>query len=153
MEPLVKERTREWVVQEAESERWQEYARVLDIHPLTARILIQRGFDDMDRADAFLNPTLKHMHDPFLMKGMDEAVLQVLMALDRGERIVIHGDYDVDGVCSVAVLYEFLRVLGANVGYYIPQRDQLGYGLNASTVRKFADEGCELIITTDCGIS
>lgn len=153
MEPQVKERAKEWVVREPESRRWQEYARTLNVHPITARILFQRGFDDLDRAEAFLNPSLKQMHDPFLMKGMDEAVLETIRALDRGERIVIHGDYDVDGVCSVAVIYEFLRALGANVGYYIPQRDQQGYGLQSSTVRQLRSEGCDLIITTDCGIS
>jgi single-stranded-DNA-specific exonuclease len=153
MEPLVIEPTREWVVKEPESPRLDDYARALGVHPITARILYQRGFREVDQADAFLNPALKHMHDPFLMKGMEEAVLEVIRTLDRGERIVIHGDYDVDGVCSVAVLYEFLRALGANVGYYIPRREQEGYGLQASTVRRLASEGCHLIITTDCGIS
>ncbi|MBA2663021.1 MAG: single-stranded-DNA-specific exonuclease RecJ [Bradymonadaceae bacterium] len=153
MEPQEEQSAREWVVWEPQSEGFAEHVDELDIHPLTARILHQRGFRELEAADAFLNPTLRHMRDPFTMKGMEEAVHQVLRALDRGERIVIHGDYDVDGVCSVSVLYEFLHVLGANVDFHIPQRDQEGYGLNAKTVRRLGAEGCDLIITTDCGIS
>lgn len=153
MEPQAAQRQTEWVIWEAAEQHWDMYARELGIHPLTARILAQRGIHSVDAAHAFLNPTLGHLHDPFLMKGMDEAVHQVLRALDRGEHIVIHGDYDVDGVCSVSLLYEFLRNLGARVGYFIPRRDQDGYGLNASTVQRLHAQGTSLIITTDCGIS
>lgn len=87
------------------------------------------------------------------MKGMKRAVREVLRVIDSGDRVVIHGDYDVDGICSVSVLYGFLKELGANVGYFIPKRDQDGYGLNIETVRRFHTEGVHLIITTDCGIS
>ena len=93
------------------------------------------------------------MHDPFLMKGMESAVRQVLTSIDRGERILIHGDYDVDGVSSVSLLYEFLQQLGARVDYHVPLRDADGYGLNHDNVRDAKRDGYGLIITTDCGVS
>ncbi|RDV39160.1 single-stranded-DNA-specific exonuclease RecJ [Bradymonadaceae bacterium TMQ3] len=143
----------EWVVTQAHDVSAEALAGELGVHPLTARILLQRGIGDVDQAARFLNPSLKQMADPFGMKGMEEAVVEVLTAIDRGERIMIHGDYDVDGVCSVALLYQFLRQLGAQVEYTIPQRDQDGYGLNARSVRRFAEQGVSLVITTDCGVS
>jgi single-stranded-DNA-specific exonuclease len=93
------------------------------------------------------------MHDPFTMKGMDAAVHELLRALDAGSRIVIHGDYDVDGICSASLLYSFLGMLGADVDYFIPRRGQEGYGLTVATVRRLAEDGCELLVTTDCGVS
>ncbi len=154
MEPQEQQTIKEWVVWEPQPASGLEaYADELDIHPLTARILMQRGINDVQAADAFLHPLLRHMRDPFLMIGMEEALHQVLLALDRGSRIVIHCYFDVDGVCSVAVLYEFLHALGANVGFHVPQRDQEGYGLNGITVRRLHEEGCDLIITVDCGVS
>lgn len=144
---------REWVLSESHNEGWEKFVAELGISPVTARILYRRGMRDIAEVDAFLNPTLKHLHDPFLMKGMRRAVREVLRSIDSGERIVVHGDYDVDGICSVGVLYGFLKELGADVHYYIPQRSQDGYGLNVDTVRQFHAEGVNLIITTDCGIS
>lgn len=144
---------RQWVLKRCREEQWTALREEFDLHPLTARLLYQRGFDDLEAADAFLNPSLRHMHNPFLMKGMERAVRELLVALDGGQRIIIHGDYDVDGICSISVLYSFLRSLGADVGYYVPKRDQDGYGLNPDTVRRLAKEGCELLITADCGVS
>lgn len=144
---------REWVLWDRDARPWQTLAADLDVHPLTARILYRRGFRDPDAALAFLDPTLRSMHDPFLMKGMHEAVRVTLTAIERGESIIIHGDYDVDGVCSVSVLYSFLHELGANVDYFVPRREQDGYGLNAESVRRFHAAGYGLIVTTDCGVS
>ena len=147
------ERKKEWVVYEGDADRVQELTTALDIHPLTARILLRRGHEDIDDAYRFLNPRLEDMDDPFLMKDMDQAVRAILTAIDRGERILIFGDYDVDGVSSVALLYQFLRQLGAQVDYRIPLRDQDGYGLNEQVVRSAHQEGYALVVTTDCGIS
>lgn len=149
----MKSRRKEWVVYRTRKQREEQLVRALDIHPLTARILLRRGFSDVDRAQRFLHPRLDEMHNPFLMKGMDDAVCQVLTSIDRGEKILVYGDYDVDGVSSVALVYEFLSQLGARVDYHVPLRDQEGYGLHVDTVRRAADDGCSLIITTDCGIS
>lgn len=144
---------RRWVFREEEPSGWKLVADELDLHPIFARLLAQRGVTDPDGARRFLNPTLGHMHDPFLMKGMDAAVREVLHALDSGARIVIHGDYDVDGICSASLLYSFLQMFGADVDYFIPRRAQEGYGLTTETVRRLADDGCDVLVTTDCGIS
>ncbi|MEZ4460379.1 MAG: single-stranded-DNA-specific exonuclease RecJ [bacterium] len=144
---------REWVVTRSRTSRAESFVKELGISPVTARILYRRGLRDLESIDAFLNPSLKHLHDPFLMKGMRRAVKEVLRSIDVGEQIVVHGDYDVDGICSVSVLYGFLKELGANVDYFVPQRSQDGYGLNIETVRRFHTQGYKLIITTDCGIS
>lgn len=131
----------------------QTLVNSLKIHPLTARLLLQRGVTTPEAADAFLNPSLAQMHDPFLMEGMRAAVDNILQALELGERIVVHGDYDVDGISSVSVLYEFLTDIGANAAYFIPRRDRDGYGLTIETVRRLQHEGAQVLITTDCGIS
>lgn len=144
---------RQWVLTRCETDRWRELESAFELHPLAARLLWQRGYCEPEAADAFLNPSLKRMRDPFRMKGMKRAVRELLVALDGAERIVIHGDYDVDGVCSTSVLYSFLRALGADVDYVIPTRDQDGYGLSPETVRQLADEGCDLLVTVDCGVS
>lgn len=144
---------RDWIVNDAPRETCLALSHELGLSPLTARILYNRGIRDVEAADAFLNPSLKNMHDPFLMKDMRKAVREVLRAIDAGHKIVVHGDYDVDGISSVSVLYGFLRDLGANVEYYIPVRTQDGYGLNIETVRRFSATKTDLIITTDCGIS
>lgn len=144
---------REWVLQQAASDDWRQIQRELQIHPVTAQILWNRGQRDVDSAKKFLEPSLSDMHDPFTMKDMMNGVAEVLKAIERGDRIAIHGDYDVDGVSSVAVLYGFLRDIGANVTYYIPTRDQDGYGVNPDTVRMLHADGVGLLITTDCGIS
>lgn len=146
-------RPKQWIARDCDEEVCQWYADELGVLPLTAKLLLLRGFEDIDDIKDFLKPTLAQMHDPFLMKDMHEAVALILEAMEHGQRIVIHGDYDVDGVSSVSVLYEFLNNIGANVGYFIPRREVEGYGLNIETVRKLQHEGAELLITTDCGIS
>jgi single-stranded-DNA-specific exonuclease len=145
------------------NERWQiktldfEASRVLTQHlglsPLAARILSNRGIRTHEEAERFMKPSLSHLHSPFLMKDMDRAVHRVTKAIDAQEKILIYGDYDVDGVTSTAVLVSFLQELGADPHYYIPHRITEGYGLNLDAVRRFARQGIRLLITTDCGIS
>lgn len=144
---------KEWVLWEPEDEGWRELASAFDLHPVVARILYQRGFRDLEVTERYLEPSLRHMADPFLMKDMKRAMREVLRAIERGDHILVHGDYDVDGVSSVAVLFGFLTDLGAKVDYYVPRREQDGYGLSADSVRRFHEEGYGLIVTTDCGIS
>lgn len=144
---------REWVLHRASGDDWKKLREELDLHPVIAQILWNRGIRDLDDAQNFLEPSLKLMHDPFLMKDMMNAVAEVLKAIERGDRIAIHGDYDVDGVCSVGVLFGFLRDIGANVTYFIPTRDQDGYGVNVDTVRRLHADSVGLLITTDCGVS
>lgn len=144
---------REWVLREIPDADWKHLSDELEIHPVTAQILWNRGLRDVESASRFLDPRLAHMHDPFLMKDMMAAVGEVLKAIERGHRITIHGDYDVDGVSSVSLLYGFLREIGADVNYFIPTRDADGYGVNPDTVRRLHAEGTGLLITTDCGVS
>ena len=142
-----------WLIWQSDEGVREAFAKRLGIHTTLAHLLIQRGMTSVEEAQTFLNPSLDQMHDPFLMLDMKEAVDIVLKALEHGEQIVVHGDYDVDGISSAAVTYEFLKSIGAEVSFFIPRRDKEGYGLNVETIRKLRHEGAQLLITTDCGIS
>lgn len=142
-----------WILRTCDDDLAQWYANQLSQPKLLAKLILQRGLTDLDEIKTFLHPSFDDLHDPFLMKGMSKAVELILQAMEQGQRIVVHGDYDVDGVSSVCVLYEFLRDIGAQVSYFIPRREIEGYGLNIETVRRLQHEGAQLLITTDCGIS
>ena len=103
-----------------------------------ARILLRRGIDSEEKLSHFLYDDLSNLSDPFLMKGMKEAVDRISRALDGGEKIVIYGDYDVDGITSTSIMVRGLTGLHGNVGYYIPQRETEGYGLNGKALEKLA---------------
>ena len=125
----------------------------LSVSPVLASLLILRGYDTAEQAKRFVECTDAILHKPFLMQDMDKAAARVLAALDGGERIAIFGDYDVDGVTAVSLLYLYLTGLGADVCYYIPSRTGEGYGLSLSALDKLAGEGVGLIITVDTGIT
>lgn len=144
---------KQWVFEPSDQTQCESLADELDIHPVVAKALFQRGLTNAESASAFLTPSLNQMHDPFLMKGVKEGCELVLEALENGDKIVVHGDYDVDGISSSSVLYEFLRDIGAQVSFFIPRRDKEGYGLNIETIRRVQSEGAQMLITTDCGIS
>jgi len=145
------------------SKRWEiapENPRVeekltaaLQIRPLAARLLVNRGITSIEAAREFLTPSLQRLHDPFLMRGMAEAVNRLTRSIQSQESIVIYGDYDVDGITATAVLSWFFRDIGVPVPYYLPHRMREGYGLNAEAIRKLADQGTRLLITVDCGIT
>ncbi|MCB9185225.1 MAG: single-stranded-DNA-specific exonuclease RecJ [Flavobacteriales bacterium] len=116
-----------------------------------AQLLINRGITNYDEAKAFFRPSLDDLHDPFLMKDMDKAVSRLEEALGNGEKILIYGDYDVDGTTSVALVYSFLKDLG-QVDFYIPDRYKEGYGLSTAGIDFAKENGISLIITLDCGI-
>jgi single-stranded-DNA-specific exonuclease len=128
-------------------------AAALQIQPLAARLLANRGISTIEAAREFLTPSLQRLHDPFLMLGMSEAVDRLIRGLQSQEPIVIYGDYDVDGITATAVLSWFFREIGAPVPYYLPHRMREGYGLNAEAIRKLADQGTRILITVDCGIT
>lgn len=130
-----------------------ELCRRLDIPPLVAQLLIKRGITDYQDGERFLSPSLKHLHDPFLMKDMNKGVERVITALEKGEKITIYGDYDVDGISACALLVDFLRTSGNKPSYYIPHRLHEGYGLNAEAVKRVAAEGTRILICVDCGIN
>ncbi len=148
-------RTRVWNVirQKAVPETIDALVNALHISPLTARLLINRGYTTPEAAELFLGNDERIWHDPFLMADMEHAVERVLRAIREGERIVIYGDYDVDGVTSVTSLYLYLRSLGACVSSYIPNRIGEGYGMSTGAVDRLIEDGVDLIITVDTGIT
>ena len=142
-----------WKVSPANKELQTELGRELNILPLTAQLLVNRGLVDSGRASSFLKPDLSALHDPLLMKDMDKAVERVCRALINRESVAVYGDYDVDGTTSAALMYLFFKEIGVAVTTYIPDRRSEGYGLNAEAVRKLAASGIKLLITVDCGSS
>jgi single-stranded-DNA-specific exonuclease len=131
----------------------RDLARDLGVHPIAARVLVNRGYPTAPQAQAFLDDGLTSLPDPFRMKGLALAVERIQAALVRKERVTLWGDYDVDGVCSTALLTHFLGELGLAVRTYIPHRLGEGYGLNVSALERLAREGTQLLITLDCGIT
>ena len=142
-----------------EQETQQQLERELNISSAAARMLVVRGIQTADEARQFIRPSLDKLHDPFLMKDMDKAVERLHQAITQGEKILIYGDYDVDGTTAVAVMYRFLQNLASNLSpltfnldYYIPDRYTEGYGVSQQGIDYAAAQGCNLIITLDCGI-
>ena len=142
-----------------EQELQQQLERELNISSAAARMLVVRGIQTADEARAFVHPSLDKLHDPFLMKDMDKAVERLHKAITQGEKILIYGDYDVDGTTAVALMYRFLQNLASNLSpltfnldYYIPDRYTEGYGVSQQGIDYAATQGCSLIITLDCGI-
>ncbi len=128
-------------------------AEELKVSPLFAVLLYNRGYETAEQAERFLHFEETDFYDPFLMADMDKATERILRALENGEKIYIYGDYDVDGVTSLSLLYLYLTSLGADVGIKIPKREGEGYGVSCSAVRCIAEEGASLIITVDTGIT
>jgi single-stranded-DNA-specific exonuclease len=121
--------------------------------PIAAAVLCGRGMIDPALIQAFLTPSLDHLHDPFLFKDMEKAVDRIIRAIRDQEKICVHGDYDVDGITSSALLLRFLKAHAASVDYYIPHRLSEGYGLSESGIRQIHQTGATLILTVDCGIT
>ena len=144
---------RKWEFYNQDENLVQKIAKEHNISELLSAILVNRNITDKKDIDVFLNPTRKDFHNPYLMPDMEQAVDRILMAIDKKEKVIIYGDYDVDGITSITVLKKFLKERGLDVGYYIPNRLDEGYGLNKEAVEKIANEGYTLIITVDCGIS
>ncbi len=124
----------------------------LKISELTAKILIHRGITEPIDADLFLNPHKQKFNDPFLMKGMTEAVARIFKAIVNHEKIIIYGDYDVDGMSATSILYRALQKLNAIVDFYIPDRSE-GYGLNENALQKIIEKNFKILISVDCGIT
>ena len=125
---------------------------ILPWHRTIASLLLQRGIATVEQAKTFFNPSLSDLFNPFLMKDMDRAVERILLAMAHKERILIYGDYDVDGTCSVALLYLFLSKIYPEVAYYVPDRYKEGYGVSCKGIDFAQDNEMSLIITLDCGI-
>jgi single-stranded-DNA-specific exonuclease len=142
-----------WRIKQGDPALQKIFQYELNISPVLARLLVNRGVYTVDDARLFLGAGPGMMYDPFLMADMDKAVARICVALELGESILIYGDYDADGTTSTALLVKVLRRLGGRVGYYVPNRMEEGYGLHLEAVNNAREEGYKLLVTVDCGIS
>lgn len=143
-----------WNILTADEEKVQHLHKALTISPVLCKILVQRGIDTFEKAKQFFRPQLADLHDPFLMKGMDVAVSRILHAFETKEKILVFGDYDVDGTTSVATMYQFLQKVyqPEQVEFYIPHRYREGYGVSKMGIDFAKENNFTLIISLDCGI-
>lgn len=144
---------KKWILPEEKIDLKNELASILNISEILVELLIQRGYTDIKKVTEFLYPQKQKFHDPFLMKGMDKAVERIIKAISKQEKIIVYGDYDVDGISATSLLVKVLRSLEANVDFYIPERQSEGYGINLEALNNFIAEEIKLIVTVDCGIS
>lgn len=145
--------TKRWIVQQVDDmEAVGRLSKELNINTTLARLLVLRGVKTFEEARQFFRPAWEHLHNPFLMAGMDAAVNRLVAAIDKGEQILIYGDYDVDGTTSVALVYSFLKNYYPKLQYYIPDRYKEGYGISFQGIDYAKENGYSLIIALDCGI-
>ncbi len=143
---------KEWIVA-APWERCAEMAGRWDVAPILAQLLHNRGLTEHDIPDTFLSPSLGDLHPPELLPGARKAASLLAEAVRTGRRIILYGDYDVDGITGVAILWKTLHLAGADVGCYVPHRLDEGYGLNGEAIRQLAEDGARTIVSVDCGIT
>lgn len=142
-----------WFVAEQDWNTVKTLADSLSLEPLCAKLLVNRGYCDTVKAKAFVSKSDAFLYNPFLLKDVDRAIKRIKQALENREKITIYGDYDVDGVTSVSLLYMYLKEHGADVDYYIPTRENEGYGLNITAFQTISENGTRLVITVDTGIT
>jgi single-stranded-DNA-specific exonuclease len=152
MTPQLARRQARWILPRHDPSQIAEFARTLKIHPLAARILVSRGLDRPDTAARFLCPSLEHLHDPYLLTGMHQAVARVRRAIDSKEQILIYGDYDVDGTTSVVILKKAIELAGGSATFHVPHRLKEGYGMRTDVIERAAASGVRLVISVDTGI-
>jgi single-stranded-DNA-specific exonuclease len=141
-----------WSIQTDDKQRTESLQQTLKIHPILCKILSQRGIDNFDKAKDFFRPDLTQLHDPWLMKDMDKAVARITTAINANEKILVFGDYDVDGTTAVACMYQFLKTIHDNLDYYIPHRYREGYGVSKAGIDFAKENNFSLILSLDCGI-
>lgn len=142
-----------WQILEPDKNKIDNLTKTLGISNTVSTVLVNRGIDGVEAASHFLQAKLKGLFDPFLLKDGEKAALIIIEAIKKRKKIVIYGDYDVDGITSTLIMYKFLSYVGAQVDYYIPHRLEDGYGLNTYTLEEIATNGGNLVITVDCGIT
>ena len=142
-----------WTVGSVSEDVAGTLSQQLDISPFAAKIIAAKGFCDVKSAKEYLYNSYESLQDPYLLKDMEKAVERIRYAQKNNQKILVYGDYDVDGVTSVSVLLRYLLSKGVNADYYIPQRVNEGYGLNVSAISRFKQDGVDLIITVDSGIT
>ena len=141
-----------WTIKETDETPIDILQKELNIHPVLCKLLVQKGVDSFEKAKVYFRPFLEDLHDPFLMKGMEAAVKRLDKAMNDGERIMIYGDYDVDGTTSVALMHSFLSRHYDNLTCYVPDRQGEGYGISTKGIDEAKKQNCTLIIALDCGI-
>src|SRR5690242_18149266 len=143
-----------WKIIEADKEKVDALQHSLSISTPLSNILVQRGIDSFQKAKDYFRPQLSHLHDPFLMKDMEKAVERILFAIDHNQKILVFGDYDVDGTTSVATMYRFLKKIykEEKIDFYIPHRYKEGYGISKQGIDFASENNFDLIISLDCGI-
>ncbi len=141
-----------WKILATDKIKTDELTRSLKIHPAICSILIQRDIDDFEKSKSFFRPQLSELHDPWLMKDMDKAVERILKATTSNEKILVFGDYDVDGTTAVASMFNFLKKVHSLIDFYIPHRYREGYGVSKAGIDFAKENGFTLIISLDCGI-
>lgn len=144
---------KKWQIYETNQEQIEDLKNKYGLNDLLATILSNRNITEEEQIRLFLNPTRSDFHDPFLITDMNIAVERIIKAIENKEKVTIYGDYDVDGITSITVLKSFLKEIGLETSVYIPNRLDEGYGLNKNAIDKIAKDGCNLMITVDCGIS
>ena len=142
-----------WFVAEQDWNTVKTLADSLSLEPLCAKLLVNRGYCETQKARSFISKSDAFLYNPYLLKDVDRAVGRIKEALENGEKITIYGDYDVDGVTSVSLLYMYLKEHGADVDYYIPTRENEGYGLNITAFQTISESGTKLVVTVDTGIT
>jgi len=141
-----------WTIQKADPEKTRILVKELDMPEISCQLIAMRGPGNFEEAKAFFRPQLENLHDPFLMKDMDKAVKRVVAAIEKNEKILIYGDYDVDGTTAVALMVRFLKTLHATIEFYIPHRYREGYGVSKAGIEYAIQEKFDLILSLDCGI-
>ncbi len=141
-----------WTIQKHDYKAVKKLAAELKVSPVAAALLISRGYETPEKAGKFLNPSFEHLHEPYLLKDMEKAVKRILQAIENQEKILVWGDYDVDGTTGTVVVRKALELLGAKSGFHIPHRFTEGYGVNIPMLEKAKERGYSLIISVDCGI-
>ena len=144
---------KKWQIYETNENKIEEISKTHELNKLLSTILVNRNITKEEDIRLFLKPTRKDFHNPFLIKDMEKAVERIIKAIEQKEKVTIYGDYDVDGITSITVLKSFLQDRGLEVENYIPNRLEEGYGLNKQAIDSIAQNGCQLMITVDCGIS
>jgi single-stranded-DNA-specific exonuclease len=141
-----------WRIKNVNAEKVAALAQALRIHPVLCNILVQRGIETYEQAKRFFRPQLSDLHDPWLMKDMEKAVTRIQTAFSQQEKILVFGDYDVDGTTAVACMYRFLKTYHPYTDFYIPHRYREGYGISKAGIDFAFQNNFTLIISLDCGI-
>lgn len=144
---------KEWKIYDVDEEKVEEISSKYNLNKLISTILANRNITTEEEIRLFLSPTRKDFHNPFLITDMEKSVERIIKAIENKEKVTIYGDYDVDGITSITVLKSFLKDRGLETSQYIPNRLNEGYGLNNNAIEKIKQQGCDLMITVDCGIS